>query len=81
MYFTYILKSIKTNRFYYGHTQNLSERLNYHNIGKVKSTKAFRPWTIHYFESFETRSEAYRRELFFKSKDGKLWLRANNIIP
>ncbi|BDQ03191.1 GIY-YIG nuclease family protein [Ignavibacterium sp.] len=81
MYFTYILKSIKTNRFYYGHTQNLSERLNYHNIGKVKSTKAFRPWIIHYFESFETRSEAYRRELFFKSKDGKEWLRANNIIP
>ncbi|MEP0862718.1 MAG: GIY-YIG nuclease family protein [Ignavibacterium sp.] len=65
MYFTYILKSLKANRFYYGHTQNLSERLNYHNIGKVKSTKAFRPWVIHYFESFETRFEAFRRERFF----------------
>ncbi|AFH50643.1 Protein containing GIY-YIG catalytic domain protein [Ignavibacterium album JCM 16511] len=58
MYFTYIIKSLKTNKFYFGHTQNLFERLNNHNRGKVRFTKPFRPWVIHYFESFQTRSDA-----------------------
>ena len=79
-FYTYILKSQKFNRYYYGHSQNLSERLKIHNYGKVRSTKAFRPWTIHYFESFSTKSEAYRRELFFKSAEGKKGLKLNNII-
>uniref|UniRef100_A0A832DFZ2 GIY-YIG nuclease family protein n=1 Tax=Ignavibacterium album TaxID=591197 RepID=A0A832DFZ2_9BACT len=80
-FYTYILKSVYFNRFYYGHTHNLYERLKIHNYGKVRSTKAFRPWIIHYYESFSSRSEAYQRELFFKSAEGKLWLKQNSIIP
>ena len=80
MFFTYILKSSKTNKYYYGHTHNLEQRLIVHNRKKVRFTKAFVPWTVHYFESFETKSEAYKRELFFKSIDGYVFLKNKNII-
>ena len=81
MYYTYILKSLKSGKFYFGHSENLSERLKIHNKGKVTYTRPFRPWVIHYFEEFDSRSEAYRRELFFKSKEGRQWLKENGIIP
>ena len=79
MTFVYILKSLKTNRFYYGSTDNLSNRILLHNAGKVKSTKAFKPWVLHYEEEYETRILARKREFFFKSIDGYLWLKANKI--
>jgi putative endonuclease len=85
MYFTYILKSEflpaeSYKRFYHGHCENLIERLKRHNSGKVRSTKAYRPWIIHYFEQYSTKSEAYRREMFFKSSEGKEWLKSQKII-
>jgi putative endonuclease len=52
----------------------------YHNSGKSKFTKGHRPWQIKYFEQFETRSEAMRREKFFKSIDGYNFLKENKII-
>ncbi|MGK9367770.1 GIY-YIG nuclease family protein [Melioribacter sp. Ez-97] len=64
MYFTYILQSLKDHRYYYGSTSNLEERLKTHNAGRVRSTKSRRPLKIIYYETFDSRSEAYRRELF-----------------
>lgn len=80
MYYTYILKSVSVKRYYYGHSKNLKERLKRHNAGKVRSTKAFRPWKVHFFEVFPTKSEAYKREMFFKLAEGKKWLRLSGII-
>ena len=80
MYYSYILKSQKTSRHYYGHTKDLLNRLKSHNAGKVRSTKAYRPWEIIYKESFKTKSEAYRRELFYKSIDGYNFLKKEGII-
>ena len=80
MGYAYILKNLKTNRHYYGSTEDLNKRLAYHNSGKVRSTKAFRPWEIHYFETFQTKGEAARRELFFKSIDGYNFLKSEKII-
>ncbi len=80
MYFVYILKSLKDNKFYYGSTNNLDNRIALHNTGKVKSTKGRTPFVLHYSENFETRSEAYRREMFFKSIDGYKYLRLEGII-
>ncbi|HLG31967.1 MAG TPA: GIY-YIG nuclease family protein [Ignavibacteriaceae bacterium] len=51
-----------------------------HNSGKVKYTKEHRPWIIHYYKSYKTRSEAVRREQFFKSLEGYKWLREMKII-
>jgi putative endonuclease len=80
MFYTYILLNGKKNKYYYGSTGNLNDRLKEHNNGKVKFTKAFRPWNIIYFEEYLTRSEAYRRELYFKSIEGRNWLKSNKII-
>jgi putative endonuclease len=80
-YYTYILRSTASNRFYYGHSAQPEQRLKSHNQGKVRSTKAYRPWELFYTEEFHTRSEAAKRELFFKSIDGYNYLREKKIIP
>jgi len=80
MYYAYILKSSKDGTYYYGSTINLKERLKVHNAGKVRYTKGHRPWEIHYSETFQTRSEAYHREHFFKTSEGYFWLREREII-
>lgn len=67
MYFVYILKSIKTDRFYIGCTKELNRRLEEHNAGKTRSTKAFVPWKIVYTETFATKTEAFLREKEIKS--------------
>ena len=80
MFYVYILKSLKDEGYYFGHTANLQERLKRHNSGKVTSTKNRRPFVIHHHELFQTKSEAFQRELFFKSFEGRKWLYSNNII-
>jgi putative endonuclease len=58
----------------FGHTFDLSLRISEHNSGKVRSTKSRTPFILHYSEEFHSKSEAYRRELFFKSFEGRKWL-------
>ena len=79
-FFTYVLKSDNAGRHYYGHSKNVENRLNDHNKGKVRSTKAYKPWKLIYSEKFETKSEAYQREMFFKSIDGYNFLKQQGII-
>jgi putative endonuclease len=71
---------LKDGSYYYGHSKDLEVRLKRHNAGGVRSTKARRPWKVYYFEEFETKSQAYKRELFFKSIDGYNYLRESGII-
>jgi len=73
MYYTYILKSLRDDKYYYGHTAGLDVRLQERNNGKVRATKGRRPFIIHYFETFETEPEAVKRELFFKSISGYIF--------
>ena len=80
MYYTYILKSLKDGKYYYGSTSNLKNRISQHNYGKVRSTKNRRPLTLHYFLQFETKVEAANKERFFKTIDGYNWLKENKII-
>jgi putative endonuclease len=77
---TYILKSVKDLRFYYGSCENIQIRLTMHNQGKVRSTKSRIPFIVVYKEEFNTRSEAQKREYYFKSIDGYIWLKQKNII-
>ena len=55
-------------------------RLKRHNQGKVRSTKAYIPWKVVYTEEYQTKSEAYQREMFFKSIDGYQFLKLKGII-
>ena len=79
-FYTYILKSLKDGGYYYGHTKDLDNRLQKHNTGKVRSTKSRRPFLLHYHEIFETKSEAYLQEQFFKSAEGKAYLKDKGLM-
>jgi putative endonuclease len=61
-YYVYILHSEKDGSYYIGHTADLDERIQRHNLGKSSYTKAKVPWKLVYREVFTTRSEATKRE-------------------
>ena len=71
MYFVYAIQSKIDNRLYVGFTDNLERRIGEHNSGRTKSTKAYIPWELVYFESVENRIDARNREKYFKSGCGK----------
>ena len=75
MYFVYVLQSQKDFRLYKGFTSNLEKRLKEHNAGKTKSTKAYLPWTLVYFEKVSDRVEARKREKYLKSGIGRDYLK------
>ncbi len=66
MFYVYILKSDKVNRYYTGHSKDYNKRLNEHNKGKVRSTKPYIPWKVVYIEKFDKKSDAFKRELEIK---------------
>lgn len=66
MNYTYILKC-SDNTYYTGWTNNLEKRLKDHNEGKgAKYTKPRRPVVLAYYETFETKEEAMKREYAIK---------------
>jgi putative endonuclease len=67
MFCTYVLKSKKTSKHYIGHCADLDDRMKRHNDGRSVSTKSGVPWELIYFEEFETRSLAVKREKQIKS--------------
>jgi putative endonuclease len=71
MYFVYILQSEMKNHFYTGLTKDLTRRLQEHNSGQVKPTKAYAPFRIVHTEEFKTLLEARSREKFFKTGTGR----------
>ena len=78
MVYLYVLYSDGFDRFYVGISDNTDVRLKYHNSGKVKSTKPFKPWRIVHIEEFENKQTAREREKYLKSAAGRRW-RKNNI--
>ena len=69
MFYVYILKSKKTDWFYIGQTNDLRRRLREHNDGESRSTKAYRPFELRYYEAFFSEDDAKQREWSLK-KDG-----------
>ena len=66
MNYTYILKC-KDGSLYTGWTNDLEQRVAAHNTGKgAKYTKARRPIELVYFEEFETKEQAMKREYAIK---------------
>lgn len=62
MNYTYILEC-SDGSYYTGWTNNLSKRLEDHNRGKgAKYTRGRTPVSVAYFEVFQTKGEAMRRE-------------------
>jgi len=80
MYSTYILKSVKTGKYYYGSSIDVERRLKEHNAGGMTSTRSGRPWVIHFVEQHSDKAVAVKRELFFKKRSGYKWLKEQAII-
>ncbi len=78
-YYTYILFSEKNADLYVGSTADVWKRFALHNAGKVRSTKAYRPWKLLETESFPSRSEAVVREKFLKTGQQKEILRKKYV--
>ncbi|MEF9940072.1 MAG: GIY-YIG nuclease family protein [Clostridium sp.] len=66
MNYTYVLRCAD-NSLYCGWTNHLEERIKAHNTGKgAKYTKGRGPVILVYFESYETKEEAMKREAAIK---------------
>ncbi len=74
MYNAYILFSGKNKRYYTGSAEDVEIRLKKQNQGRVLSTKSGVPWNMVYSESFETRTEAIKKEFEIKSRGAKRFL-------
>jgi len=70
MNYTYLLKSKIKKWVYIGSTKDLIKRFRKHNVGKIKSTKGFRPFDIVYYEAYQTYGLARKREVELK-KNGQ----------
>ncbi|HMC98445.1 MAG TPA: GIY-YIG nuclease family protein [Flavobacteriales bacterium] len=71
----YIIYSSKTDRYYIGHAENASVRLERdHNGGRNKSTKAGIPWEHRWIKWFETRAEAMAMERGIKARRSRTYI-------
>ena len=75
MFYVYVLKSLKDNRFYIGYTGDLQKRMNEHNEGLSKSTVHRRPLELVYYEACRNSRDAIHREKYLKSTYGHRYLK------
>ncbi len=75
MFYVYLLKSIKDNKWYTGYTQDLQKRILEHNSKRNFSTKHRIPFKLIYFEGCLREEDARAREKFLKTGMGKRYLK------
>ncbi|KAF0152590.1 MAG: excinuclease ABC subunit C [Ignavibacteria bacterium] len=68
--FTFFLVK-RTKKRYIGFTNDIEKRLTQHNSGLVTSTRHRRPLNLIYSETFESKTDAMKREKEIKNKKGK----------
>ena len=76
MYCFYVLKSLTYKRFYVGLTDDIDRRVKEHNNGKTRSTRFYGPWNLLFYEPYQTRIEARKREKYLKSGIGKEFIKS-----
>jgi len=79
MYTVYIIQSIKHGSYYKGFTTNLRQRIEQHNLGKVKSTTEKRPWKLIFYAVFVNKEKALAFEKYLKSGSGVAFMRKRLI--
>lgn len=72
MYYVYLIKSERNGKIYVGQTSKLpTKRLIQHNHGSNDWTRHNGPFELVYYESYECKTDAVKREKFYKSGVGK----------
>ncbi|MBI2281359.1 MAG: GIY-YIG nuclease family protein [Bacteroidetes bacterium] len=75
MYKVYVLYSKEFNKIYIGYTSDLEDRFLSHNEKATKGfTVKYRPWEIAFFEEFETKPNAMKREKELKTSRGRTFV-------
>ena len=67
----YVLRSQKDGHFYIGFTADLHRRLTEHIQGRSDATAPRRPFDLVYCEFHASKTDALRREGYFKTSPGK----------
>lgn len=71
MFYIYILEC-SDNTLYTGYTNDLDNRIKVHNLGKgAKYTRVRLPVRLVYFEEFNNKSDACKREYYIKQMTRK----------
>lgn len=76
IFYVYAIRSEVDGRIYVGFSANLDRRLIEHNSGKTRSTKAYAPWVLIYYEEVIGRLAARAKEKYYKSGIGKEFLKS-----
>jgi putative endonuclease len=71
----YILQSQPTGIYYVGITENLSQRLEFHNLTGHGFTARYRPWKLVYHKDFTTRQLAQTTEKQIKNRKSREYIR------
>jgi putative endonuclease len=74
MFYTYIIFSKTLDKYYTGSCENIENRLNDHLNGRSTYTKVVKDWIIVYFENFDSRSLAIKREMEIKKKKSRKYI-------
>ncbi len=77
-YYAYVIKNTE-GMLYKGSTSNVKQRVKNHNEGKSTWTRGKGHWELVYCEECASRSEAVKREKFFKSGKGREFLKTQII--
>ena len=75
MYYTYVIRSKKDDNWYTGTTVDLQKRFKDHNDGLVEITKKRTPFDLIYYEACINKKDAFAREKYLKSGNGKRYLK------
>jgi putative endonuclease len=75
MIIVYALRSLSRNYIYVGITNDIKRRIDEHNNGENRSTKAYAPFILIYSEEFPDRISARIKERYLKSGVGKEFLK------
>ncbi|MFP2995760.1 GIY-YIG nuclease family protein [Spongiivirga sp. MCCC 1A20706] len=74
-FFVYVIQSEIDKSYYVGYTVDLETRLDKHNAGNSQYTSKKIPWVLVYFEEFQTKSDAIKREKFIKRQKSSAFIR------
>jgi len=73
-FYVYVLNNSYKNFIDIGYSENLKQRIQEHNEGKVRSTKAYTLLKLIFYEAYATKSDAKRRETYLKTNKGRTTL-------
>ncbi len=73
--YVYVLRSIKSGKWYIGCTNNLRKRFDEHQNNKSTYTKGRGPFELIYYEASHNKLDGFAREKYLKSGMGRRYLK------